>query len=392
MISVTLAQANHFILQKNYLAGEKTSSIVELVEQLTGLPAEPPTTPFLAAYARLADFTPDQLLTELNQTRNLIKSPLMRNTPYIVGTERYVAWHAATTRQRKQDLNAEFRLWGIETNEEIEYLSRAILDVMGDGALTEEAIIDRLPTDSVKELSQTSRGGRVTKTSNVALALRWLVGKGVLNVSKDFMDWQVEKPIYARLNHWYPDLDLSDAPSEAEAQKALVRAYLAAFGPATEADISFWTGFGKSETARAIAALSSETILTMVEGIPGMLLMLKHQVDRLKVTELPPEPVINVLPADDPLTTAHRASRARYLADQKLQRQIFNSSGAARATILTNGQIVGWWDWQNGNEQDEITWQLLPEVDSGIVALIQTKMEGIGNFIHPNADTHQRAV
>jgi|GEM_PF-2213719 len=392
MIRTTLSQANNFVLQKNYLAAEKAPSITELVEQLAGLPAEPSSTPYLSACVRLTDFTPNQLLIELNQTRSLIKGSFMRSTPYIVNTNRYIVWHAATARQRKHDFNAEFRLWGIETNDEIERLGQSILSIFGDQPLTSEVITGRLPKDLVQELTQTSRGGRVTKTNNMALTLRWLVSKGVLGVSNDSADWRVENPIYARLNHWYPDLDLSSAPGEADAQKTLVRAYLAAFGPATEADISFWTGFGKSETARAIAALSSETTLTMVEGIPGMLLTLKSQADILQATEIPVGPVINILPADDPLITAHRASRVLYMADQKLQRQIFSSSGAAKPTILVDGQVVGLWDWHTESGRDEITWQLLTKVDSEIVALIQAEMERIAVFIHPDAVIHQKAA
>jgi hypothetical protein len=129
--------------------------------------------------------------------------------------------------------------------------------------MTVEAIARQLSPERVQELTQTSRGGRITKITNVALALQWLAARGLLYASNSSSNWRVEQTGYARLSHWYPGLDLAAAPGEAEAQKILVRSYLAAFGPATEADISFWTGLGKSETARAVNALSSETTLTM---------------------------------------------------------------------------------------------------------------------------------
>ena len=122
----------------------------------------------------------------------------------------------------------------------------------------------------------------------------------------------------------------------------------------------------------------------MVPGIPGMLLSLKEQGDALKATELPDTPLINVLPADDPFSTAHRASRTRYFTDQKLQRQVFNSSGVAKPTILVNGQIVGVWTLQEDNGQQEIRWKLLTEVDTAIHPLIHDELQEIGTFLKPD--------
>lgn len=382
MIRATLSQTHHFILQKNYLAGLKATNLLQLVTDLAGLPGDPHTTPFLSAWARLDQFRPDQLLAELSHGR-LIKSLLMQNGSYIIEADHYPLYHAATARQRNQEFNAEFRLWGVKTNEEIEMVGQAILAILGDQPLTAEVIVEYLPPALVQEYSQTSRGGRVTKTTNIALALRWLTAKGVLYAAHTSPDWRIETLSYAPLNQGYHNLDLSIVPDEAEAQKQVVRNYLAAYGPATEADISFWTGFGKSEVARASSGLNRETTLTQVEGIPGILLLLKSQVEALQAAAAPTEPIINILPAGDPYPTAHRASRSRYFADQSLQRHIFSSSGAARPTILIDGKIVGLWDWQTEAGQDRITWRLLTEVDSALKPLIQAEIEKAGAFIHP---------
>jgi hypothetical protein len=386
MLRATPAQTAHFILTKNYLAASKAAGVVPLVGELAGLPGAPTLTPFLAAYTRLAGFTPTDLLAELYQKRSLIQSTLMRSAAYIVPVERYATLHAATARQRNQDFNSKFRLWGLD-NSEVEALEQAIL-ARDDWPAPVEVISARLPQSLPREVSQTSRGGRVSTTSNVALVLRWLVAKGVLSASpaeiKDLPGLQnpaglTKELLYAPLAAWYPELDLSAVPSEAEAQAVLAQAYLAAFGPASEADISFWTGFGKSETARAVGALAAKTTLVLIEGIPGMLLLLKAQAEALQATQPPVQPVINVLPADDPFTTAHRASRSRYFGDQKLQRHIFSSTGAAEPAIVVNGQIVGTWAWTGS----QLTWRLLVEIDSALLPLIQAEIEGISAFISP---------
>jgi hypothetical protein len=388
MIRVSQAQAVRFILQKNYLAEQKATDLLPLIKDLVGLPGSSTTTPYLAAQTRLAQFKPQQLTKALSESHHLINSKLMRSTSYIVPAADYPALHRATWRQRNQALNAEFRLWAVE-NDEIERRGEAILDIIGNEPKSLAAITSHLPPDSVRELTQTSRGGRVSTTTNVELALVWLTARGVLCIGQlrpdEPADWRTETLVYAPLREWYPDLDLSAAPGEAETQARLVRTYLAAFGPATEADISFWTGFSKSETARATNALSSETTLTMVEGIPGMLLSLKSQADILTETRVSQAPLINILPADDPFTTAHRASRTRYFTDQKLQRRVFSSSGAAKPTIVVNGHIVGLWD-QSG---DKLVWRLLTQIDPAWLALIQTKIEQVAAFIDPQMPVEQ---
>jgi hypothetical protein len=281
----------------------------------------------------------------------------------------------ATQRQRRQYFNTEFINWEIEADE-IEQLGRAIMGIFDQTTLTIEAIIARLGPDLVKELSQTSRGGRVTTISNVELALRWLEANGQLIAlpMADSLTWRQEDFVYAPVSIWLPNLDSSHLPTEAEAQLNLTRRYLATYGPATEADISFWTGFSKSETARAVGALTRETTLVMVDGLPGAMMLLKAQADTLSAVSSAGEPIISVLPADDPFVIAHRASRARLIADPRLQRQVFNNAGQARPTILVDGRIVGVWSWEDEADQNSLYWQLITEVDTAHLPLIEARL------------------
>jgi hypothetical protein len=394
MIRVTQPQAAHFILGKNFLGSDRANNLAGLVKALVGLPGQPDLTPFLAAQARLSHFTPAHLLINLSQNRTLINGPLMRSQGYIIPADDFITWHAATTRQRSQAFNSQFRLWGLDTGQ-VETLEQAILTTPGEWPASAEAIAYRLLPHLVQTVTQTSRGGRVSTTNNVVLVLEWLAAKGILYVEKDLPGLRdlaglalnppdLGSQRYAPLNYFYPGLNLAESPPEAEVQTALARAYLLAFGPATEADLSFWTGFGKSETARAVGHLATETTLVLVEGLPGMLLLLKTQADALAATPPPTVPFINILPADDPFTTAHRASRSRYFSDQRLQRLVLANDGSAQPTILVNGQIVGLWNTQL--EQNRLTWQLLSPVDPILLPLIQAEIERVAAFIRPGLD------
>ncbi len=139
--------------------------------------------------------------------------PLVRSTPMIIKATDYPLWYVATTRQRNKYFNAQFRLWGIEHNIEIESLGQQILDILANTPITEQTITDRLPADSKQELSQTSRGGRVTTTNNITLALQWLVATGQLYAINNSPNWPTETVSYAPPSHCYPGLNLAQLPS-----------------------------------------------------------------------------------------------------------------------------------------------------------------------------------
>lgn len=375
MIRATQLQTARFILHKNFLAGIPAPTIEHLTTELVGLPLQPDR-PLLGAQHRLPPTTDRQAIRDAALTEHrLISGRLMRQARYLIHRDEFVSLHTATARQRKQGFNAEFRLWGID-NEEVDRLSQAILAALGDEPLTESQLTAALASDTVRELSQTSRGGRVSKTTNLALVLDWLVAEGQLY--RPPAELITCEPTYQPLSQAYPQLDLTSRPSEAEAQTVLVRRYLATFGPTTEADISFWTGFGKSETARAVGKLASETTMVMVDGIPGMLLLLKSQTDELKATPRLADPIVNILPADDPFVTAHRASRSRYFNDQKLARKVFNSAGNAQPTIVVNGKIVATWQW---SPSEGLSWQILAETDSALNPLIETYLASVHDLL-----------
>jgi len=352
MIRVTRAQALLFTLQKSYLTNHDITDIPHIVSQLAGIPATTQT-PLLALKARLSTATKAEITTDLTTNPNLIYGITLRSEAHLLNLADYVNHHTATARFRRQAFNAEFRTWGI-SNEDVESLSQQIGQIVETEPITQAEIISALPANTLQRYQQTTRGGRTSQTDNVALVLRWLVAQGVLYADPTpptapplLRANQSPSPeperTYVQLTHRYPNLDMSNLPSEASAQLNLVRHYIATYGPVTEADISFWSGLGKSETSRAVNRLSGETMLTMVEGIPGMLLTLKSQASALRAVEIPDNPMINMLPANDPLLIAHRASRQRYFADQKRQRLIFGNASTAKPTILLNGQTVGTW-------------------------------------------------
>jgi len=395
MIRVTHAQARHFRLQKSFLAGPKAADIMTAIKGLVTLPAPDEIAPFLALRARLAEFEPADLPAELYQTRRLLRRPGPGNEPHVLAVADFGLILAATGRQRRQAFHTACLTWEVEAAE-IEALAEDVLAAIGETPVTAAQLEAMLPPEKVRPLSQTSRGGRVSRSSTLQLALQRLESEGRLAVGRPSppADWREPAQSYAPPAVWWPNLDLSSDLSEAEAQRRLVWAYLAAYGPAGQADISFWSGFGQSETQRAINALAAETTLVMVEGSPGAMLLLKEQSQALRDSRATEEPLISLLPADDPFVRAHQAGRAGLFAEPtpRRQRQIFNSAGRAKPTILVNGQIVGWWELLTEPEPAQLQWHYLAPVEPAIAAQIATALAELGQFLGATLSADAPAV
>jgi len=124
-----------------------------------------------------------------------------------------------------------------------------------------------------------------------------------------------------------PDIDVDSARAE------LVRRWLARFGPATLADITWWTGWNIGDTRRAVAAVPTTSV--ELDGVDG--LVLTEDVE--PVDE--PEPWIALLPALDP-TPMGWVGREWYLPSDH-RSALFDRTGNIGPSVWCSGRIVGGW-------------------------------------------------
>jgi hypothetical protein len=143
------------------------------------------------------------------------------------------------------------------------------------------------------------------------------------------------------IDRWVPG-GLPTIPKDA-AQAELVRRYLGTYGPATLADVAWWTGWTRAETKQAIAAAGAvEGDIAEAGARPGFVL-----------SGAPPaaatgaEPWIALLPALDP-TTMGWQQRDWYLGEHKAR--LFDRNGNAGPTIWLDGRVVGGWAQRGDGE------------------------------------------
>ncbi|HEU5151765.1 MAG TPA: crosslink repair DNA glycosylase YcaQ family protein [Iamia sp.] len=121
-------------------------------------------------------------------------------------------------------------------------------------------------------------------------------------------------------------------PAPAAARAAVVGAYVARFGPVTEADVRWWTGWTATQVRTALAAAGA--VAVTVDGAPAWV-----AADDAEPVA-PPAPWVALLPGLDPTTMGWKG-RAWYLGD--LGPLLFDRNGNAGPTVWADGRVVGGW-------------------------------------------------
>ena len=120
----------------------------------------------------------------------------------------------------------------------------------------------------------------------------------------------------------------------------LVRRYLAAFGPATRADVANWAGLQVSEIAPALEALRLRTF----RGPDGEELI---DLPRAPIPDGDTPAPVRFLPHWDAVLLAH-ARRTQVLPEEHRPRIFHTKAPQSFATFLVDGAVAGTWRYDTG--------------------------------------------
>jgi hypothetical protein len=321
---------------------ERVDSVVEAARGVVCLHATDPSTVYLSAWARVSELTIEAVGRALYEDRLLVRMLAMRRTMFVVPVEDAPILHAAaslaiarTERKRNEQL---VETLGVDDPgawiREAEAATLAALEQRG------EATAQELSAD-VPALQQKVRinvgkryEGNIGMSSRVLLllALEGNVVRGRprgTGISSQYR-WA---PLAGGRGRGLPQV------AGDEARPEVVRRWLARFGPGTEMDIRWWTGW----TARAVrAALATVGAVEVdLDGQTGFVLE-----DDVEPTPTP-DSWVALLPSLDPTTMGWK-TRDWYLGGHK--DALFDTSGNAGPTIWVDGRIVGGWAMRSDGE------------------------------------------
>lgn len=309
---LTLRELNRATLARQLLLERSTMSVPAAIEHQVGLQAQQPISPYLALWSRLQDFKRDNLARHI-EDRTIIKAALMRGTLHLFTAADYLRLRG--TLQLALDGGfediAQRRAPGVDLKEVIEPAKRYLAEKPRTFAEISKHFAELLPETDIGAIRHTIR----MKIPLVQVPVQ--------------SGWSYPgNPQFTLAESW-----LSQPIPTEQNLRTLVLRYLAAFGPATVADIQTWSGIGVKEV---VEQLRPELITYRDER--------KRELFDLPNMHLPdPDSPVpeRFLPEYDNLLLSHK-DRTRIIANE-YRKKVYLPGLRVASTILVDGFVRGAW-------------------------------------------------
>jgi len=332
---------------------------VETASSLVALHSTDAATVFLSTWARTDGFETGRLEEALYDDRTLVRMLGMRRTLWVVALDLAAVVDAACTRavagRERVKLEKMVAQSGLAEDPAgwIDRATAAALDALSDRG---EAFTSDL-TRAEPLLATKIRLGAGTRweaeVSAGSRVLPLLAAEGRIVRGRPRGGWTHGQYRWALAQSRDADLDTATAQAE------LLRRWLGAFGPATETDIRWWTGWTAREARAALAAVPHAAV--DLDGTSGLVLA-----DDLAAVA-PPETSAALLPTLDPTTMGWK-ERDWYLGPHAAL--LFDRNGNAGPTVWWDGRVVGGWSQR---KDGEIVFRILEDVGEDGVRAVEAE-------------------
>jgi hypothetical protein len=371
MRTITDAERRARLGRRHHLA-TPAASVVDAAAAIVGLHGSDPATPFLAARARVRRFATLDLEGALYEDRSLVRMLGMRRTLFLVPRDLVPIVEEACTRalgppQRRrvigmveaQGIAADGAAW----LDAVSVRTLAALEVRGEATAAE--LSKDVPELRAKlTFGEGKRWGGQFGMSTRVLFL--LAAEGRVVRGRPRGSWISSQYRWAPVERWLGTRP--ERPTHASASSTLLRRWLGAFGPATRADIRWWTGWTDRQTTLALEGVVPEEVV-LEDGreafvAPG---------DARAVRR--PAAWAALLPSLDPTTMGWR-ERGWYLGD--LADALFDRNGNAGPTVWAEGRVVGGWAQR---KDGRVAVEILTPVDAATADLIEAERARLEDWL-----------
>jgi hypothetical protein len=312
---------NRALLDRQMLLARSPRPVPDAVEHLVGLQAQAPWSPYYALWSRLDRFDPRELGAMLSD-RRAVRIVIMRGTVHLVTADDCLFL---------RPLHAEFLARTLMTSS----WRRGLTDLdLGPVVARGRVLIEEQPL-TFKDL-----GDRLTETwpdrdpATLAQVLRALVP--LVQLPPRAVWGRAGRVVVTTAEHWLGRPLATDATLD-----EMVLRYLAAFGPASVADIQAWSGLTR--------------LREVTDRLGERLRRFRNEAGRelLDVPDGPrPDPdtpaPVRFLPDFDNVVLSH-ADRSR-IVDDDVRKRVQTVNGVLPGAVLVDGRVAATWSVERASK------------------------------------------
>ena len=327
---------------------------------MCGVQAQVMSAAYLQLWTRNHALTRAGIEDALWKTRTLVKTSLMRQTLHLIPTDEFAVYIAALRPSRFAQAMRIMDRCGI-TREESAALIPLIMQTLSSGPLSRPAIAAAIRPKASKQV-------RFWMENSWSL-VRLPVAEGLICYGRG----EGNAIVFIRVDHWLPKLKL-ERMSATEAQCALLRKYLRAYGPATLHDFAHWAGLPMQEVKPLRALLEPE--LAEIPGDKKNSLLLRE--DAAVLNSRAGKASIRLLPHFDAYLLAHREKD--HLLSPKHYKRIYRNQGWISPVVLIDGAVAGVWSYKPQGKRLSVAIEPFGKLTRAERAGIEREAESLAQF------------
>ena len=375
--SITQDQVNAFQLSRHHILERASAKdLLSVAYDMTGAQAQLLSAAQISLSTRLQDLTLEDVEDAMDK-RKLVKANCMRRTLFLVPAKHLATFVRGSARRAQKEIN-----WALKkgvSERTIDKVIDATLDVL-DEPLTRPEIAERVSRALGVQKKDVHGGGWGSNRKLAAVPvghlnypvvylLHVVAARGVICYGA----YQDNEPTFVRADAWIPKWKNL---SQEEAEGKLLRKYLQAYGPATEADFAIWCGISLTE-AREIWSREAASFTTVdVEGRSTTIL--QKDLDELTNASFE-RPHVRLLPYFDVYLLGHKDRQ--HIVDKKHQSKVFRPQGWISPVVLVDGRVTGIWKHTQEKNRLLVNVEKFASLSKSIKAAIQNEAHELGRFL-----------
>ena len=314
---LTARRLNRTLLQRQHLLSRTDASPHDLVRHLVGLQAQENLSPYLSLAARLTSFDPHDVTAGL-EDRSLVRLLTLRGTVHLLVADDALELRPWTAAVHEREIRVSQSVGAAREVDRQEFGS-ALSELLSDGPRPQKelgaSLAERFPGVPATQLGSLARS--VAPLVQCPPRGTWNGSGGVVY---QYADRWLGRPLAE------PDVE------------AIVRRYLRAYGPASAADVTAWSGV----TGLAPVFKAMDDLVTH-EDSKGKLL---YDLPGAELADEDTPAPVRLLGQYDNVWLSH-AGRDRVTTAES-RKGWMGANGGVASTVFADGMLVGLWRVSDG--------------------------------------------